>query len=482
MHRRLAAARRGLPLGLRAARPRRLLVNGSGGTDVCTGHRLGLPGRAGLRGRDLGRVPRRRRQGLRRGRQRGGRRARRAGHHLADAVDAGRPVGRRATASATARPTSTATRASGARATGSSSPSAAAACSPAAPTRRSTAAGCGWAPASSTRWSRSSPRSPTALVVHLEDDEGGHGRAAAVRGALARGDGGRLGPGRRSRAALRSELSPRHVPDDIIVVVPAIPRTLTGKKLEPPVKRILRGEPAEKVASRDALADPAALDAFVALAAQRRTAQAPVKLSGRAEADGCGRERADGEPDADSRRDAASGDRTSAGGAVAARAGPMRPRGCARGPTSWPRPTSPSTSSPRCRTPAALPGRGHPARDRRPDARRLRRLPVPGPPRRRRDHRLDADGRPRERARLPVRLQGRGAGARGRPPARAQGRRRGAVGRPAADRDRDRRGRSTSARCSSRATACWRSARGWATSTRCRRCTAAPPRGCWCAS
>ena len=51
--------------------------------------------------------------------------------------------------------------------------------------------------------------------------------------------------------------------------MPAIPRTLTGKKLESPVKRILRGEPADRVASRDSLADPAALDAFVALARER---------------------------------------------------------------------------------------------------------------------------------------------------------------------------------------------------------------------
>jgi acetoacetyl-CoA synthetase len=65
------------------------------------------------------------------------------------------------------------------------------------------------------------------------------------------------------------------VPDDIIAVR-AIPRTLTGKKLEAPVKRILRGEAAEKVASRDALADPTALDAFVSLAAER-TAHAPLK-------------------------------------------------------------------------------------------------------------------------------------------------------------------------------------------------------------
>jgi acetoacetyl-CoA synthetase len=48
--------------------------------------------------------------------------------------------------------------------------------------------------------------------------------------------------------------------------VSAIPRTLTGKKLETPVKRILLGVAVEAVASRDALLDPAALDAFAALA------------------------------------------------------------------------------------------------------------------------------------------------------------------------------------------------------------------------
>jgi acetoacetyl-CoA synthetase len=71
-------------------------------------------------------------------------------------------------------------------------------------------------------------------------------------------------------AALREALSPRHVPDTI-EAVPAIPRTLTQKKLELPVKRILQGARAEDVASRDALAQPEALDAFVAYAAQRRT-------------------------------------------------------------------------------------------------------------------------------------------------------------------------------------------------------------------
>jgi acetoacetyl-CoA synthetase len=54
-----------------------------------------------------------------------------------------------------------------------------------------------------------------------------------------------------------------------VEAVPAIPRTLVGKKLEVPVKRILQGVPAEQVASREALADPAALDAFLAYARER---------------------------------------------------------------------------------------------------------------------------------------------------------------------------------------------------------------------
>ena len=66
----------------------------------------------------------------------------------------------------------------------------------------------------------------------------------------------------RITSALRTQLSPRHVPDTI-VAVPAIPRTLTGKKLEAPVKRILRGAGADQVASKGALLDPLALDAFV---------------------------------------------------------------------------------------------------------------------------------------------------------------------------------------------------------------------------
>ena len=111
------------------------------------------------------------------------------------------------------------------------------------------------------------PAIADALVVHLEDDAGGMGELLlfVVPAAGAIVDEDLL---QRVNAALRKELSPRHVPDKI-VAVSGIPRTLTGKKLEAPVKRILRGESAEKVASRDALADPTALDAFVALATER---------------------------------------------------------------------------------------------------------------------------------------------------------------------------------------------------------------------
>ena len=82
--------------------------------------------------------------------------------------------------------------------------------------------------------------------------------------------------GARIRATVREQVSPRHVPDEI-VQAPAIPRTLSGKVLEIPVKRILMGQAAQDAASRDSLADPAALDWFAEYADQVR------KLLGQAE-------------------------------------------------------------------------------------------------------------------------------------------------------------------------------------------------------
>src|SRR5262249_6626571 len=61
---------------------------------------------------------------------------------------------------------------------------------------------------------------------------------------------------------LKTDYSPRHVPD-LIEQIDAIPTTLTGKKLEVPVRRILMGVPPEKAANRAALANPTALDYFI---------------------------------------------------------------------------------------------------------------------------------------------------------------------------------------------------------------------------
>ncbi|WGD40073.1 acetoacetate--CoA ligase [Streptomyces cathayae] len=106
------------------------------------------------------------------------------------------------------------------------------------------------------------------LVVHLEQAGGNGDLVLFVQ----------TEPGRQLDAqlramivgALRHQLSPRHVPDTITEVA-AVPRNRTGKKLELPVKRILQGHPIDEVASRDALADPHSLDAFVDLAAARNT-------------------------------------------------------------------------------------------------------------------------------------------------------------------------------------------------------------------
>ncbi|GAT65211.1 acetoacetyl-CoA synthetase [Planomonospora sphaerica] len=65
----------------------------------------------------------------------------------------------------------------------------------------------------------------------------------------------------RLRTALRTELSPRHVPDEI-TEVPGIPRTLSGKKLEVPIRKILLGVPPEQAANLDAMANPEVLFAF----------------------------------------------------------------------------------------------------------------------------------------------------------------------------------------------------------------------------
>ncbi len=66
------------------------------------------------------------------------------------------------------------------------------------------------------------------------------------------------------RRRVREDCSPRHVPDEVRQIA-EVPRTLSGKVLEVPVKRILMGTPVERAASRDSLANPAALDYFAGL-------------------------------------------------------------------------------------------------------------------------------------------------------------------------------------------------------------------------
>jgi acetoacetyl-CoA synthetase len=113
------------------------------------------------------------------------------------------------------------------------------------------------------------------LVVHLEPaGDGPPGSAGDASGDLVLfvvlADGVELDDALRARLAaeLRRSLSPRHVPDEIHQV-PAVPTTLSGKKLEVPVKRILGGAPVEQAAARGALANPESLAAFEELARAR---------------------------------------------------------------------------------------------------------------------------------------------------------------------------------------------------------------------
>jgi acetoacetyl-CoA synthetase len=100
------------------------------------------------------------------------------------------------------------------------------------------------------------------LVVHLTDRGGDEGRLVL----FVRMVDGSLDDERRNviRTALRTQLSPRHVPDAIFAVR-SIPRTLSGKKLEIPAKKVLQGAAIDDVCSRSSLVDPSSLDDFVAL-------------------------------------------------------------------------------------------------------------------------------------------------------------------------------------------------------------------------
>ena len=75
----------------------------------------------------------------------------------------------------------------------------------------------------------------------------------------------------RIKVEIRNALSARHVPNDVFAIA-SVPRTLSGKKLELPVKKLLMGQPLEKVVNRDAMANPESMDWFVALAESRGAA------------------------------------------------------------------------------------------------------------------------------------------------------------------------------------------------------------------
>jgi acetoacetyl-CoA synthetase len=111
------------------------------------------------------------------------------------------------------------------------------------------------------------PEIADSVVVHLEKPDDPNGELLLF---VVLADGLQLDETlrRRINGELRAALSPRHVPDEIHQVR-AVPRTLSAKKLEVPVKRILTGTPVESAAAKGALANPESLTAFEDLARRR---------------------------------------------------------------------------------------------------------------------------------------------------------------------------------------------------------------------
>ncbi|WP_373512327.1 acetoacetate--CoA ligase [Persicitalea sp.] len=110
------------------------------------------------------------------------------------------------------------------------------------------------------------PEIRDSLVVYLENEDGTGDMPLFV----VLKESGSLNDALRQRiaAALRQQFSPRHVPDRIEEIA-EVPYTISGKKLEAPVKKILMGYDPARVASRDTMRNPDALDAFVAMAAAK---------------------------------------------------------------------------------------------------------------------------------------------------------------------------------------------------------------------
>jgi acetoacetyl-CoA synthetase len=110
------------------------------------------------------------------------------------------------------------------------------------------------------------PEVAEALVLGIEQPDGGYWLPLFVRLA----DGAVLDEELtdRIRSAVRTQASPRHVPDEVLEV-PAVPHTTTGKKLEVPIKRIFQGVPVEKACNLGAVDDPSAVTWFADLARRR---------------------------------------------------------------------------------------------------------------------------------------------------------------------------------------------------------------------
>ena len=111
------------------------------------------------------------------------------------------------------------------------------------------------------------PEVQDALIVNLDLPDGGFFMPLFVK--LAAGTELDAGLEAKIRDTLRREYTPRHVPDKIYQA-PGIPYTLTGKKMEVPVRRILMGMPAEKAANRSGVADPSTLDYFITYAQRQQ--------------------------------------------------------------------------------------------------------------------------------------------------------------------------------------------------------------------
>lgn len=111
------------------------------------------------------------------------------------------------------------------------------------------------------------PEIKESLVIGLEEPNGGYWMPLFVHLA----PGATLDDDLRDRikATIRTELSPRHVPDEIIEV-PAVPHTLTGKRIEVPVKRLLQGAPLAKAVNLGSVDRPELLDFYAELARTRK--------------------------------------------------------------------------------------------------------------------------------------------------------------------------------------------------------------------